>query len=48
MISKRTLALLFVSILPAPALAADAPRGAPRETVEICAGDLAFVVRDNS
>ena len=48
MISKTSLALLVVSILSAPGLAADAPRGAPRESVEIRAGDLAIVVRDNS
>ena len=39
---------IFAIAVPACALAAGGPPGSPRETVEIRAGDLGFVVRDNS
>jgi hypothetical protein len=54
MFCKLSPALLFattpifaIAVL-AHTLAADGPRGSPRETVEIRAGDLAFVLRDNA
>jgi hypothetical protein len=39
---------IFAIAVPACALAADGPRGSPRKTIEIRAGDLAFVLPDNS
>jgi hypothetical protein len=52
MIRKLPPAVLYVTILlallNAHHLGADGPPGMPRETVEVRAGDLAVVVRDNS
>ncbi len=48
MFFKSALAVVVPFVLLIPTLAADGPPGESRQTVEIRAGNLAFVVRDNS